>query len=38
LTELDDYRYGEALVAFGQDPSEREMDLDDIKKLVEWKL
>ena len=38
LVELDGYRYGKVLVDFGHDPPKREMDLDSIKMLVEWKL
>lgn len=38
LQELDDYRYDEALSMFSIAKSQRSMDLDDVKVLVEWKL
>lgn len=38
LQELDDYRYDEALSIFSIAKSQRSMDLDDVKVLVEWKL
>ncbi|KFH45510.1 hypothetical protein ACRE_037050 [Hapsidospora chrysogenum ATCC 11550] len=38
LSELDAYRYEEAPTLFASDESKRQMDLDAIKILVEWKL
>ena len=38
LQELDRYRYDEAPKLFAGDKPQREMDLDTIKTLVEWKL
>ncbi|KAL6413648.1 hypothetical protein AUP68_03169 [Ilyonectria robusta] len=38
LQELDGYRYDEALSMFSIAKSQRSMDLDDVKVLVEWKL
>lgn len=38
LQELDRYRYVDALEVFGGDGPRREMTLDDVKLLVEWKL
>ncbi|KND91336.1 hypothetical protein TOPH_04048 [Tolypocladium ophioglossoides CBS 100239] len=38
LQELDQYRYVDALDMFGSDKSQREMTLDHVKLLVEWKL
>jgi hypothetical protein len=38
LVELDKYRYDTAPELFGSTVSERPMDLDAIKTLVEWKL
>ncbi|KAL6876628.1 hypothetical protein J3F83DRAFT_712203 [Trichoderma novae-zelandiae] len=38
LSELDQYRYVDAVEAFGLKEQRREMDLDDVKMLVEWKL
>ncbi|KAM5367675.1 hypothetical protein ACJZ2D_009876 [Fusarium nematophilum] len=38
LHELDEYRYNDALKAFGSEKSSLVMKLDDIKTLVEWKL
>jgi len=38
LLELDEYRYVEAPKVFGAKKSTKEMSLDDVKILVEWKL
>lgn len=38
LTELDEYRYVEAVEKFGGQGSKSPMEIDDIKALVEWKL
>ncbi|KAF4976963.1 hypothetical protein FZEAL_6433 [Fusarium zealandicum] len=38
LKELDEYRYYDALETFGSGKGARPMKLEDIKKLVEWKL
>ncbi|UKZ75445.1 hypothetical protein TrVFT333_003130 [Trichoderma virens FT-333] len=38
LTELDQYRYVEAVELFNLKKPTREMNLDDVKMLVEWKL
>ncbi|EGR47527.1 uncharacterized protein TRIREDRAFT_64358 [Trichoderma reesei QM6a] len=38
LAELDQYRYVDAVETFGLKKQKREMDLDDVKMLVEWKL
>ncbi|PNY29626.1 Uncharacterized protein TCAP_00458 [Tolypocladium capitatum] len=38
LQELDQYRYVDALGFFGSDRPHREMTLDHVKLLVEWKL
>ncbi|PTB68301.1 hypothetical protein BBK36DRAFT_1167554 [Trichoderma citrinoviride] len=38
LSELDQYRYVEAVETFGLKKQKREMQLDDVKTLVEWKL
>ncbi|KAK5992770.1 hypothetical protein PT974_06186 [Cladobotryum mycophilum] len=38
LQELDQYRYVDAPEIFGGDEPKREMNLDDVKSLVEWKL
>ncbi|EAQ93462.1 hypothetical protein CHGG_01697 [Chaetomium globosum CBS 148.51] len=38
LASLDHYRYGTALDAFGSEDPGTAMDLDHVKKLVEWKL
>ncbi|KAI8955077.1 hypothetical protein F4801DRAFT_419445 [Xylaria longipes] len=38
LLELDEYRYGVALVTFRSDKPRRQMEHDDVKKLVDWKL
>jgi hypothetical protein len=38
LVELDVYRYEEAPKLFASDEPKRQMDLDAIKLLVEWKL
>ena len=38
LQELDQYRYVDALEMFGGSNPQREMTLDDVKLLVEWKL
>ncbi|KAK4680866.1 hypothetical protein QC764_102520 [Podospora pseudoanserina] len=37
LSELDAYRYGEALEQFGQEKP-KQMTIEDVKLLVEWKL
>ncbi|TFA98304.1 hypothetical protein CCMA1212_009981 [Trichoderma ghanense] len=38
LSELDRYRYVDAVETFSLKGQKREMDLDDVKMLVEWKL
>ncbi|KAL7783828.1 hypothetical protein V8C37DRAFT_396789 [Trichoderma ceciliae] len=38
LSELDRYRYVDAVETFNLKAPKREMDLDDVKMLVEWKL
>ncbi|KAL7943197.1 hypothetical protein V8C42DRAFT_347168 [Trichoderma barbatum] len=38
LSELDQYRYVDAVETFNLKSPKREMDLDDVKMLVEWKL
>ncbi|KAL7812907.1 hypothetical protein V8C44DRAFT_61159 [Trichoderma aethiopicum] len=38
LSELDQYRYVDAVETFGLGKQKREMNLDDVKMLVEWKL
>lgn len=38
LEDLDVYRYDEAPKLFGGDKPRRQLDLDAIKRLVEWKL
>ncbi|KAL7962064.1 hypothetical protein V8C34DRAFT_271991 [Trichoderma compactum] len=38
LSELDQYRYVDAVDTFNLKKPKREMDLDDVKLLVEWKL
>ncbi|RYC55799.1 hypothetical protein CHU98_g10416 [Xylaria longipes] len=38
LLELDEYRYGVALETFRSDKPRRQMEHDDVKKLVDWKL
>ncbi|KAM0253995.1 hypothetical protein ACHAQJ_007008 [Trichoderma viride] len=38
LSELDHYRYVDAVETFNLKKPKREMDLDDVKMLVEWKL
>lgn len=38
LKALDDYRYNEAIQTFGGENPKREMDLDAVKTLVDWKL
>ncbi|KAF4589275.1 hypothetical protein GQ602_003164 [Ophiocordyceps camponoti-floridani] len=38
LSQLDEYRYVDAPNAFGMDVPRREMTLEDVKMLVEWKL
>ncbi|KAL2184369.1 DUF1479-domain-containing protein [Thermothelomyces heterothallicus CBS 203.75] len=38
LSSLDQYRYGAALDTFGSGDRAAAMGLDDVKKLVEWKL
>ncbi|RDA87013.1 hypothetical protein CP532_3229 [Ophiocordyceps camponoti-leonardi (nom. inval.)] len=38
LAELDRYRYVTAPSIFGPESRERGMDLEDVKRLVEWKL
>jgi hypothetical protein len=38
LASLDKYRYGAALDAFGSGTPDAAMGLDEVKKLVEWKL
>ncbi|KAL1855754.1 hypothetical protein VTK73DRAFT_8486 [Phialemonium thermophilum] len=38
LLDLDEYRYGEAVATFGSTPPKREMELEDVKTLVHWKL
>jgi hypothetical protein len=38
LSELDHFRYVDAVETFDLKNPKREMDLEDIKTLVEWKL
>ncbi|KAI1743441.1 hypothetical protein F4680DRAFT_375987 [Xylaria scruposa] len=38
LLELDEYRYGIAVEKFQSDKPRRQMEHDDVKKLVDWKL
>ncbi|KAL7901998.1 hypothetical protein HDV63DRAFT_64719 [Trichoderma sp. SZMC 28014] len=38
LSELDHFRYVDAVETFDLKNPKREMDLEDVKKLVEWKL
>ncbi|KAL7817293.1 hypothetical protein V8C26DRAFT_69299 [Trichoderma gracile] len=38
LSELDQYRYVDAVETFSLKKQKREMNLDDVKMLVEWKL
>lgn len=38
LSELDQYRYVDAVDTFNLKKPKREMGLDDVKLLVEWKL
>ncbi|EGZ77902.1 hypothetical protein NEUTE2DRAFT_154452 [Neurospora tetrasperma FGSC 2509] len=39
LTELDEYRYGEAVTAFGPEKADtKSIGVDEVKTLVEWKL
>ena len=38
LASLDQYRYGTALDTFGSENPGTGMDLDHVKRLVEWKL
>lgn len=38
LSELDRYRYVDAVETFDLKNLKRDMDLEDIKTLVEWKL
>lgn len=38
LVDLDQYRYHEAVEVFGSDKDAPSMTLDDVKRLVEWKL
>ncbi|KAH8167911.1 hypothetical protein CIB48_g320 [Xylaria polymorpha] len=38
LPELDEYRYGVAVETFRSDKPRRQMEHDDVKKLVDWKL
>ncbi|OIW26104.1 hypothetical protein CONLIGDRAFT_656656 [Coniochaeta ligniaria NRRL 30616] len=38
LAELDKYRYGDAIANFSGDKPRKQMELDDVKTLVNWKL
>lgn len=38
LSELDRYRYGDAIDQFGGDTPKKQMGLEDVKMLVSWKL
>lgn len=38
LAELDQFRYEAAVELFGAPSSKREMAIEDVKSLVEWKL
>lgn len=39
LAELDEYRYGEAVTAFGPEKADtKSIGVDEVKTLVEWKL
>ncbi|KAJ4164340.1 hypothetical protein LMH87_006017 [Akanthomyces muscarius] len=38
LQQLDEYRYGTAVAEFGTSTTPKEMTLDDVRLLVEWKL